>query len=158
MTFTIEHGMSPLTQTIPPIVDRVGSCGAMLFTLTSGSLPSGSVTVEPSTGVVAVWTTSGFDLGLHDFIIQVDLVDYPGLSGLISISLPFSVTIESKCTETMLLDIQIRSSLNQLEDSLYYVSGNGANVYNVLAKDTVSQAYNSDGYSLCGPRVYQLSP
>lgn len=115
MTFTIQHGMIPLTQTIPPIVDRVGSCGAMLFTLASGSLPFGSVTVDPNAGVVTVWSTSGFDMGVHNFVIQVELADYPGLTSLISVSLPFKVTVDSKCTQTKLLDIQIRNHLNQLE-------------------------------------------
>ena len=97
MSFTIMHGMIPVVDTIPNIYDRVSTCGAISFELISGALPIGSVTFNSADGSISVETSSGFDVGTHDFVVEAKLASYSVLDHLVSISLPFSVTVDSVC-------------------------------------------------------------
>ena len=40
---------------------------------------------------------------------------------------------------------------------MYYISGQEANVYEILVRDTVSTWEENDGYTLCGPRIYTIT-
>ena len=105
MFFTIDHGATPLITSFAKVLDRVASCGSINYSLVSGHLKVGSVdlTVLSDSRTIHVYTNSGYDVGVYDFIVLAELEDYHSLSPIVSIILPFKVTIDSVCELTMLL-------------------------------------------------------
>jgi len=102
MSFFIDHGMVPETQTFTAVTDRVGTCGAITYTII-GSLQYGTAVVDQASLTISVDTNNGLDVGTHQFTLRAQMDDYPQyISDAI-----FDVTVTSQCANTEILQTHV---------------------------------------------------
>lgn len=150
---------SPLVQTFTGFTDTVSlsgyPCGNILYTMTlSDPLLAGAITLPAGTTDLTIQTTDMNHVGRYTATIVATLNDYPEFDDIFAVSVTVSFFIDNGCLHTKFILGQTLPTMIQF----YGRSTTDSEVATLSpVADTVSQANgNNDGFTYCGPRMYDI--